>query len=98
MLRRMNCLEHGIFAEFGEGDGTENNTLILKALGWKGFWVGGEDLAFRIRQPKETFSYFKEWITLENIERLASVGRQNLGCHEIVVISLDLDGNDIYFE
>ena len=59
ILRRINCLESGIFAEFGVGNGTENNTLILKALGWKGFWVGGEDLAFEIKQPREFFSYFK---------------------------------------
>src|SRR6516225_11835412 len=42
ILRRIGVLESGVFAEFGVGDGTENNTLILAALGWKGFWVSGE--------------------------------------------------------
>jgi hypothetical protein len=55
ILKRIKCLDKGTFAEFGVGNGTENNTLILKALGWKGFWCGGEELAFDIRQPKEVF-------------------------------------------
>jgi hypothetical protein len=96
ILRRINCLEGGVFAEYGVGDGTENNTLILKALGWKGFWVGAEKLAFAIKQPQNTFSYFQEWITLHNIEALTLAGCENLGCKEIDVISVDLDGNDIY--
>ena len=39
-------IKKGVFAEFGPGDGTENNTICLAALGWKGFWVGGNKLAF----------------------------------------------------
>ena len=97
ILRRINRLEEGTFAEFGVGNGTQNNTLILKALGWKGFWVGAEELAFEIKQPKETFTYFKEWITLENIERLAADGKECLRVNEIDVVSLDLDGNDYFF-
>ena len=34
IIKRMNCLNNGNFIEFGVGDGTENNTLILKSLGW----------------------------------------------------------------
>ena len=96
ILRRIKCIDKGVFAEFGVGDGTENNTLILKALGWKGFWVGGEDLAFDIKQPKEKFSYFKTWVTLDNIVDLTNKGKANCAAKEIDVISLDLDGNDIY--
>ena len=44
ILRRIGCLYHGTYAEYGDGDGTENNTLFLTALGWRGFWVGGETL------------------------------------------------------
>lgn len=97
ILRRINCLDDGVFAEFGVGNGTENNTLILKALGWKGFWVGAENLAFEVKQPMETFSHFQEWITLENIETITTAGIRNLGGRKVDVISLDLDGNDIYF-
>lgn len=97
ILKRIGCIESGAFAEFGVGNGTENNTLILKALGWKGFWVGGESLAFEIKQPKDQFSYFREWITLDNIELLARTGLENLEAANPDVISIDLDGNDIYF-
>lgn len=97
ILKRINCLGVGNYAEFGVGDGTENNTLILKSLGWHGFWVGGEELAFEIKQPNQTFSYLKDWITLENIVDLARRGIEAIGAKKIDVISLDLDGNDIYF-
>jgi hypothetical protein len=36
------------FIEFGVGNGLENNSLILLMQGWRGFWAGGEDLAFTI--------------------------------------------------
>jgi len=96
ILRRIQSLETGTFAEFGVGNGTENNTLILKALGWKGFWVGGEKLAYSTRQSIETFSYRRAWITRDNIVGLAEEGRRNLRNQSVDVISLDLDGNDIY--
>jgi hypothetical protein len=35
-----------VSAEFGVSDGMENSTLVLAALGWSGFWVGGEQLKF----------------------------------------------------
>jgi hypothetical protein len=88
ILRRIDCLNDGVFAEFGVGNGTENNTLILKALGWRGFWVGAECLAFEIGQATNKFSYLQKWITLENIAELTATGTRDLGCEEIDVISL----------
>jgi hypothetical protein len=35
-------IETGTFAEFGVGNGLENNTLILLASGWRGFWIDGQ--------------------------------------------------------
>ncbi len=96
ILRRIGILDKGTFAEFGVGDGTENNTLILKALGWKGFWVGGESLAYEIK-PQQNFSYINAWITLSNIIELTIRGKSQIDSNTIDVISLDLDGNDIYF-
>lgn len=89
-------LTSGVYAEFGVGDGLENNTLILAALGWKGFWVGGSDLAFSHAQAQR-FKYIKDWITLENIVGHCRSGLEALGERAIDVASLDLDGNDIYF-
>jgi hypothetical protein len=97
ILRRIDSVNDGTFAEFGVGDGTENNTLILKALGWKGFWVGGEELAFKTEENNHSFVYLRDWITLENIVELAERGRKALNAGKVDVISLDLDGNDFYF-
>lgn len=97
ILRRLGKLEAGTFAEFGVADGTENNTLILRALGWRGFWVGGSDLAFNVTLAKPVFSYFKEWVTADNICAIAKRGLDAISAKELDVVSLDLDGNDIYF-
>jgi hypothetical protein len=96
ILRRLDCLDAGTFAEFGVGDGRENNTLILKALGWRGFWVGGETLAIDVGQPSANFAYLKDWITLDNIADLTRTGLARIDAHALDVMSLDLDGNDLY--
>ena len=62
ILKRIGLLEKGIFAEFGVADGTENNTLILLSLWWRGFWVGGDTLSFHTPQNNK-FTYIKKWIT-----------------------------------
>ncbi len=95
ILRRMKKINNGFFAELGVGDGTENNTLLLSALGWKGFWVGGNKLAFN--PPKNNkFLFLKEWITRENIASIFSKGFSHFKNKEIDLISVDLDGNDFY--
>ncbi len=97
ILRRIDCLGAGVFAEFGVGDGTENNTLILAALGWRGIWIGGETLQFDLNDNNgNNFAYLHEWITGENIVSLATTGLARIGAQNPDVISLDLDGNDVY--
>ena len=95
IIRRLN-IDKGVYAEFGVGDGLENNTLILAALGWRGFWVGGDELAFSYTASPR-FSYIKDWITLENIAGHTKTGLDQVNAAAADVISLDLDGNDIYF-
>lgn len=97
ILRRIDCLGPGVFAEFGVGDGTENNTLVLAAMGWKGFWVGGSEIRPRIDSTNQRFSFIKNWITLENIVALAEEGLKAVQGTQLDVLSLDLDGNDRYF-
>jgi hypothetical protein len=95
IVRRLG-IRAGTFAELGVGNGLENNTLILLANSWRGFWIGGEDLAFNhILNPKR-FAFFKAWVTLENIARLMKQGLDSIGTNELDVLSLDLDGNDFY--
>jgi hypothetical protein len=97
IVRRLGLSSGGIYGEFGVGNGTENNTLVLGALGWRGFWVGGEELAFDpAAVPAKRFSYQKQWITLDNVAELARNGLQALEASEPDVLSLDLDGNDLY--
>ncbi len=95
ILKRIGSLDKGTFAEFGPGDGMENNTLILKSLGWRGFWVGGEDLIIDYKKDNK-FSFFKEFVSLKNIVTLASKGKSEIKCDNLDVISFDLDGNDLY--
>ena len=95
IVRRLGLAE-GVYAEFGVGDGLENNTLILAALGWKGFWVGGEELAVRVLESPR-FAYIRDWITRDNILAHAATGLSAVAAQDIDVLSLDLDGNDIHF-
>lgn len=98
ILRRIG-LTKGVFAEFGVGNGTENNTLALAAAGWSGFWFGGEDLAFDFNPKKSNslnFYFEKNWITRENIFSLYQEGLFRVRQNKCNLISIDLDGNDLY--
>lgn len=95
ILKRIG-IEKGSYAEFGVGDGLENNTIVLAALGWSGFWVGNQVLAFN-PPANSRFRYSKQWITLENIVDTVKQTSTQLGIEKLDVVSLDLDGNDFYF-
>lgn len=95
ILRRIG-LKAGTFAELGVGNGSENNTLILLAKGYRGFWVGGEDLFFNHGSARPRFSFLKRWIDKDNIVIYLREGLGLIESRELDVISLDLDGNDIY--
>jgi hypothetical protein len=84
----------GMFVELGDGDGLENNTLVLLLNGWRGFWIGGQDLGFNHKLNLRKLSFFKAWITIENVIGLMEEGFQAMGTNELDVLSLDLDGND----
>jgi hypothetical protein len=96
IIRRLG-IKAGTFAELGVGDGLENNTLILLANGWRGFWIGGQDLVFNHKVNPKRFVFFKAWVSLENLVPLMQQGFQNIATNELDVLSLDLDGNDYYF-
>ena len=95
ILRRIE-VKTGTFAEFGVGDGSENNTLILLASGYRGFWVGGEDLFFHCESARPRFAFLKRWIDRDNALIHLREGLDLIGSTELDVVSLDLDGNDIY--
>lgn len=98
ILKRIGASTPGVFAEFGVGNGTENNTLILAALGWKGFWVGGQDIHFNWKQgDARKFTFLQSWVTLDNILDLTAKGLSLIDEKHPDVVSLDLDGNDLFF-
>jgi len=97
ICRRMG-LQGGFYCEFGVGNGLECNTLVLASLQWKGFWVGGEKLAFSSQDiSKRMFSYIQDWVTSKNVYTLYQEGLRNLGIYQVDVLSFDLDGNDLWF-
>lgn len=89
-------INNGYFLEFGVGDGTENNTLALLACGWKGAWVGGQDLAFDVTSSMR-LSFEKCWVTKDNILATLSKCIEKCDRDQIDLISMDLDGNDYHF-
>lgn len=95
IIRRLG-IEKGVYAEYGVGNGSENNTLILAALKWKGFWVGGQDILFPYEAVKG-FHFIKDWITLNNILTHTKTSLDKIGETAIDVISIDLDFNDYFF-
>jgi hypothetical protein len=91
--------ENSYFAEFGIGDGTECNSIILALQGYKGTWVGNETLVVDTQHSKNV-KYLKTWVTLENITDLIGKSMEHYDVkkkEQIKIISLDLDGNDFYF-
>ena len=96
IVRRLG-ITAGTFAELGVGGGLENNTLILLANGWRGFWIGREDLAFDHRLNPKRLTFFKTWVSLENLTSLIQQGLKHMATNELDVLSFDLDGNDYYF-
>ena len=100
IVRRIG-IECGVFAEFGVGDGLENNTIFLASLGWKGFWVGAQKLAFSISPSackgcSAEFVFLREFVDRSNVVLLVRRGLEAIAEAGIDVLSLDLDGNDLY--
>jgi hypothetical protein len=96
ILDRIGMSSPGTFIEFGVGDGRENNTLVLLAHGWRGVWIGGQDIIF---EPAENgrLEFKKSWITLDNIKPTTDELIQKRNLNPVDLVSLDLDGNDLHF-
>jgi hypothetical protein len=93
---RLGLSSKGTFCEFGVGDGTENNTLILLAAGWRGAWVGNDQLKFNEQADGSRLKYTKTWVTKENIVSIAKTNLEKLEATEYDLVSLDFDGNDLH--
>jgi hypothetical protein len=93
ILRRIAAQPPATFLELGVGDGTECNTIILLALGWRGAWLSGQALAF---EPGPRLAFSPNWITKENVTSLATEALRSFDAsiEDVSVVSVDLDGND----
>lgn len=97
IIRRLG-LSNGSFLELGVGNGMENNTLALVAAGWRGAWIGGEDLAFETdfgSGASKKLHFRKTWITPANCASHAFECLAEIGVAQIDILSVDLDGNDV---
>lgn len=92
IVRRLG-IEKGTFCEFGVEDGLQNNSLILLASKWKGFWIDCKNTGLSITDTPK-FSFIKEFVTTENV--VSIVNSQKSKFNNIDLISIDLDGNDIH--
>jgi len=87
------------FVEFGVGNGLENNTLKLLLEGWSGLWLEGSE-----NDVKSINTRFHDVIKQRRLQvQLAFIDRDNVNAligryctGEIDLISIDVDGNDIY--
>jgi hypothetical protein len=97
IVRRIG-IEKSVFVELGVGNGLENNTIILLASGWRGIWIGGEQLAFANASPNSRLAFNQAWIDRDNVFNLVAQQLQKLQCSpkDVELLSIDLDGNDAY--
>jgi hypothetical protein len=97
LIKRLG-IEKSVFVELGVGDGLENNTIILLASGWKGVWLGGEQLAFDNTDRNTRLAFGRAWIDRDNVSQLITGQLAKLGCSasDVEYLSIDLDGNEAY--
>jgi hypothetical protein len=93
---------NGSFIEIGVGgfvtnNGTENNTIILLMLGWKGIWIDSQKIDINLNENSR-LKFVKKFIDNDNCIKTLEGGLQklNLKNKDINVISIDIDGNDFF--
>ena len=94
IIKRIN-IDKGVFFEIGSDNGTQNNTLILAALKWKGVWVDIKELIFDHKKSKRLI-FIKEFVTEENVKSIILKGLNQIGAKSIDCLSIDLDGPDFF--
>ncbi len=90
-------IDTGVFVEYGCDDGLENNTAQLLMRGWRGVWIGATDLRLRIPASSKRLWFGQEWVTRDNCVEIMQRGLQTIGANQVNLISMDLDGNDLFF-
>ena len=94
ILRRLK-LDSGVALEIGSGDGTENNSLILLAAGWRCIWIDQVEPRYLAEFDHSRLKFLKGKVSLENLESFLDL----IGCEwksQIKVLSVDVDGMEGY--
>jgi len=96
ILKRISVGSTPSFLEIGVGNGLENNTLLLAALGWKGSWIGNEDLDPNLNLQNR-ISFTKKHVDLDFIEKELEHILRESNVTSPTLISIDIDTLDYYF-
>ncbi len=98
IFRRIGCTNR-TFVEFGVDDGLENNSLKLILEGWRGLWLEGSPANVEAIRAKFSDVIADGRLVIDH----AFIARDNINAiirrtfsGEIDLISIDIDGNDIY--
>ena len=93
IFRRIGNEDH-VFVEIGVGDGIQNNTAFLLALGWSGYWIDADNSFLRVvkskKLPPEVLSPLVSFVDRENVAGLFE--RLNVP-NAFDLLSLDIDQN-----
>lgn len=88
------------FIEFGVQDGLESNCHLLLFYGWRGLWIEGseescDEISVKFKPVIENgqLKVKNEFITKENVNSLFEEAGFT---GEIDLLSIDIDGNDLY--
>lgn len=88
-------LRHEFFLEIGSGDGTQNNTLALAALGWDGVWVDCMPLHYQLPNNSRV-SFYQRKVNTETACDIALNALEKASKKNYDAVSIDVDGIDYY--
>lgn len=86
------------FVEFGCGDGLQNNSLALISQDWRGGWIDGSELPYKIPAENALVNFQQAWVTTENVLSLFenAISDELEKGKNLALLSIDLDGNDYH--
>jgi len=96
ILRRLgNSVSNKFFLEIGCGNGTQNNTIILAAMGWDGIWVDSDDLIYALPE-RSRVEFVRERIDDLSASVIAKRELYKRNIDNYGAVSIDVDGIDLY--
>lgn len=84
------------FVEFGSGDGSENNTVLLLEAGWKGLWMDAEPQFISAARERFRGKPLQARQAFVNAGNVAGLFRQAGVPPVFDLLSIDIDRNDYW--